>query len=314
MSRGYQARPKIHVIRVVFQDQALYVRTLLWGAKTCKIGKKGVFLVIQTNFGKKMTGKLRKMHAKTRIQGLFSYLKNTWLRCFLWGHWQAWHPLLPFKSPPGGHTIWFSGGHGSWGRVISFLFFRCQWQRSFVFCFYSSDGWFFFIQKPPFHHRILGSGWFPPPLPLAAKFLFFLIFFFLLRLVKFFFFFFLTSTAGEVFFSKKLPCPLPPGYKMVHPLKGRRRVLYAGQTIKLNVCSFFKCACQLGLGIFPPVRGSPPLASPQSDGENGQNQPFWANFWIFAPCIPPQNKLWCRHCSCRPKWVMRTNFQSTLRD
>ena len=43
---GYQARPKIHVIRVVFQDQALYVRTVFRGAKTCKIGKKGVFLVI----------------------------------------------------------------------------------------------------------------------------------------------------------------------------------------------------------------------------------------------------------------------------
>ena len=43
---GYQARPKIHVIRVVFQDQALYARTSFRGAETCKIGKKGVFLVI----------------------------------------------------------------------------------------------------------------------------------------------------------------------------------------------------------------------------------------------------------------------------
>ena len=43
---GYQAQPKIHVIRVVFQDQALYARTLFRGAKTCKIGKKSVFLVI----------------------------------------------------------------------------------------------------------------------------------------------------------------------------------------------------------------------------------------------------------------------------
>ena len=46
LSRGYQARPKIHVIRVVFQDQALYARTSFRGAKTCKIGKKGLFLVI----------------------------------------------------------------------------------------------------------------------------------------------------------------------------------------------------------------------------------------------------------------------------
>ena len=28
---GYQARPKIHVIRVVFQDQALYTRTSFRG-------------------------------------------------------------------------------------------------------------------------------------------------------------------------------------------------------------------------------------------------------------------------------------------
>ena len=44
--RGYQARPKIHVIRVVFQDQALYAGTSFRGAKTCKIGKKGAFLVM----------------------------------------------------------------------------------------------------------------------------------------------------------------------------------------------------------------------------------------------------------------------------
>ena len=43
------------------------MRTLFRGAKACKIGKKGVFLVTWTNFGKNMTGKLRKMHAKTRI-------------------------------------------------------------------------------------------------------------------------------------------------------------------------------------------------------------------------------------------------------
>ena len=58
---------KIHVIRVVFQDQAMYERTLFRDAKTCKIGKKGVFLVIVTNFGKDMMDKLRKMHAKMHI-------------------------------------------------------------------------------------------------------------------------------------------------------------------------------------------------------------------------------------------------------
>ena len=46
MSRGYQARPKVHVIRVVFQDQPKFTRTSFKGAKTCKIEKKGVFLVM----------------------------------------------------------------------------------------------------------------------------------------------------------------------------------------------------------------------------------------------------------------------------
>ena len=43
---GYHLRKKIHVIRVVFQDQAMYARTSFRGAKTCKIGKKGMFLVM----------------------------------------------------------------------------------------------------------------------------------------------------------------------------------------------------------------------------------------------------------------------------
>ena len=64
---GYHPRKKIHVIRVVFQDQAMYARTSFRGPKTCKIGKKGMFLVILTIFGMDMTLKLRKTHAKTRI-------------------------------------------------------------------------------------------------------------------------------------------------------------------------------------------------------------------------------------------------------
>ena len=40
---GYHPRKKNHVIRVVFQDKAMYARTSFRGAKTCKIGKKGMF-------------------------------------------------------------------------------------------------------------------------------------------------------------------------------------------------------------------------------------------------------------------------------
>ena len=64
---GYHPLKKIHVIRVVFQDKAMYARTSFRGAKTCTIGKKGMFLVILTNFGMDMTLKLRKTLAKMRI-------------------------------------------------------------------------------------------------------------------------------------------------------------------------------------------------------------------------------------------------------
>ena len=48
----------------------MYTHTSFRGAKMCKIGKKGMFLVILTNFGKDMTHKLRKTIAKTRT-GVF---------------------------------------------------------------------------------------------------------------------------------------------------------------------------------------------------------------------------------------------------
>ena len=63
---GYHPRKKIHVIRVVFQDQAMYAHTSFRGAKMCEIGKKGMFLVILTNFELDMTHKLRKTRAKMR--------------------------------------------------------------------------------------------------------------------------------------------------------------------------------------------------------------------------------------------------------
>ena len=65
---GYNPRKKIHVFRVVFQDQAIYPRISFRGAKPCKIWKKrGVFLVRVTNFEKNMTDKLTKTHAKMLI-------------------------------------------------------------------------------------------------------------------------------------------------------------------------------------------------------------------------------------------------------
>ena len=40
MSRGYQARPKIHVKRVLFHSLALYVRHVNRVSNLCKIGLK----------------------------------------------------------------------------------------------------------------------------------------------------------------------------------------------------------------------------------------------------------------------------------
>ena len=75
---------KIYIIRVVFQDQAMYVRTSFRGPKTCKIGEKGVFLVMFTNFGKERE-KFRKKHAKC----IFRVYFHTWKICALGVFWKS---------------------------------------------------------------------------------------------------------------------------------------------------------------------------------------------------------------------------------
>ena len=74
-------KKKNHVIRVVFQDQAMYTGTSFRGAKACKIGKKGVFLVILTNFGKD-DGQIKKNVCRNAYLGsIFHAWKNTCLGC-----------------------------------------------------------------------------------------------------------------------------------------------------------------------------------------------------------------------------------------
>ena len=59
-------------------------RTSFRGAKTCKIGKKCVFLVLVTKFGKDMTDKIiiTKTHAKTRKGSIFIPEKYVFRGCF----------------------------------------------------------------------------------------------------------------------------------------------------------------------------------------------------------------------------------------
>ena len=91
---------KNHVIRVIFQDQAMYACTLYRGAKTCTVWKKGVFLVTLINFGKDRMDKLRKTHAK-RVFSLFSYLKNMCTSgCVLKVLLQGWYPAWNTCAPP----------------------------------------------------------------------------------------------------------------------------------------------------------------------------------------------------------------------
>ena len=91
---------KNHVIRVVFQDQAMYARTSFSGAKTCKIGKKGVFLVIVTYFGKDMTDKLTKTHAQTRILDLLFIPQKYEFRVCFESPFTRMKSNLKYKCPP----------------------------------------------------------------------------------------------------------------------------------------------------------------------------------------------------------------------
>ena len=59
----------------------------------------------------------------------------------------------------------------------------------------------------------------------------------------------------------------------------------------------------LGHGeCIPPWRLCTPYFPPSQEGKNGKNQPFSANFWIFAPSkkhyapsMPPQKYIWCHY-------------------
>ena len=80
---GYHPRKKINLIRVVFQDQAMYARTSFRGVKTCKIGKKGVFFGHSDKFWKGHDGQIKKNACKnTYLETIFTPEKM-WLGCVL---------------------------------------------------------------------------------------------------------------------------------------------------------------------------------------------------------------------------------------
>ena len=101
MPRGNQARPKIHVIRVVFQDQAMYTRISFRGAKTCKIGKKSVFLVIIDKIWKEHDRHIKKNACKNAYLGSIFIPEKYVIRVLYVSPWTSLIPLLLFECPPG---------------------------------------------------------------------------------------------------------------------------------------------------------------------------------------------------------------------
>ena len=80
---GYHPRKKIHVIRVVFQNKAMYARTSFRGAKMCKIGKKGVFFGHIDKFWKGHDGQIKKNTCKnTYLGSIFIHEKYVFRVCF----------------------------------------------------------------------------------------------------------------------------------------------------------------------------------------------------------------------------------------
>ena len=90
---------KIHVIRVFFQDKAMYTRTSFRVQKCAKLEKKGVFLAILTSFGKDMMDKPMQKH-------IFRVYSHTWKIHVKGVFWKSFYeddiqPEIQVPPPPG---------------------------------------------------------------------------------------------------------------------------------------------------------------------------------------------------------------------
>ena len=148
---GYQARPKIHVIRVVFQDQAMYACTAFSGAETCKIGKKGVSFGHIDKFWKGHDRQIKKNACKNEYVGSIFIPKKYVIRVLFVSPWTCLIPpqALAIRVPPRActyimHNFMLSCGkcmHGS-GKYVLFVLLKhsrgtinelysdCLWQES----------------------------------------------------------------------------------------------------------------------------------------------------------------------------------------
>ena len=101
MSRGYQAQPNIHIIRVVFQDQALYAQTSFRGAKMCKIGgKKGCVFEHIDKFWKGHDGQIKKNACKNAYLGSIFIPEKYVIRVLFVCPWTSLIPPLAIRVHP----------------------------------------------------------------------------------------------------------------------------------------------------------------------------------------------------------------------
>ena len=97
---GIRRRPKIHVIRVVLQDQALYAHTSFRGAKMCKIGKKGRVFGHIDKFWKEHDRQIKKYACKNAHLGSFFIPEKYVIRVLFVSPWTSLIPPLVIRRPP----------------------------------------------------------------------------------------------------------------------------------------------------------------------------------------------------------------------
>ena len=97
---GYQARPKIHVIRVVFQDQALYARTSFRVQKHAKLEKKGCVFGHIDNFWKRHDGQIKKNACKNAYLGSIFIPEKYAIRVLFVCSWTSLIPHLAIRVAP----------------------------------------------------------------------------------------------------------------------------------------------------------------------------------------------------------------------
>ena len=97
----YHPRKKIHVIRVIFQDQAMYASTSFRGAKTCKIGKKGHVFGHFNKFWKGHDAQIKKNACTNAYLGSSSIPEIYVFRVCFESPFTRMISSLKYKWPPG---------------------------------------------------------------------------------------------------------------------------------------------------------------------------------------------------------------------